>query len=173
MSTYPLSKTENSSDLVHYFWGRVPNSHLKNVMLGRANVSTERSQRAPSGPLRAYQSNSFNNFDNSLFFVIVRPIRPKSAVASAHVKRGSKSCKPTPIFCDMKISSDLHRSHGVSDRRLGGGEGKLPRLPPPVATPLEGSIGLVPIKFCTRCGAEETHAYCIYLLSMSSGSDSH
>ena len=50
------------------------------------------------------------------------------------VKRGSKSCKPTPIFFDMEISSDLHRSHGVFDRRLGGG-GKLPRLPP-VATPL-------------------------------------
>ena len=25
-----------------------------------------------------------------------------------HVKRGSKSCKPTPIFSDMKISSDQH-----------------------------------------------------------------
>ena len=35
----------------------------------------------------------------------------------------------------MKISSDLHRSHGVSDRRLGGGGGKLPTCPP-VATPL-------------------------------------
>ena len=28
-STYPLSKTENSSDLVHYFLGGAPNSQLK------------------------------------------------------------------------------------------------------------------------------------------------
>ena len=27
MSTYPLSKTENSSDSVHYFCGWAPNSH--------------------------------------------------------------------------------------------------------------------------------------------------
>ena len=29
MSTYPLSKTENSSDLVHYFLGWASNSPLK------------------------------------------------------------------------------------------------------------------------------------------------
>ena len=30
MSTYPLSKTENSSDLVHYFFGRGPKLTFKN-----------------------------------------------------------------------------------------------------------------------------------------------
>ena len=29
MSSYPLSKTEHSSDLVHYFLGGAPNSQLK------------------------------------------------------------------------------------------------------------------------------------------------
>ena len=54
-----------------------------------------------------------------------------------HVKRGNKSCKPTPIFSDTKISSDLHRFHGVSDRRLRGGGKVAPFAPPPrVATPL-------------------------------------
>ena len=48
VSTYPLLKTENSSDLVHYFVGGAPKLHLKNVMLGRANVRTDRSQMARS-----------------------------------------------------------------------------------------------------------------------------
>ena len=51
VSTYTLSKTENSSDLVHYFWGWAPNSQLKikkkNVRLGMAHVRTERPQSAP------------------------------------------------------------------------------------------------------------------------------
>ena len=41
---------------------------------------------------------------------------------------------PPPFFSDMKISSDHHRSHGVSDRRLGVKLFRLP--PPPMATPL-------------------------------------
>ena len=51
MLFYPLSKTENSSDLVHFFFGRGPKfkfkNKIKNVMFGRANARTERSQKAP------------------------------------------------------------------------------------------------------------------------------
>ena len=38
-----------------------------------------------------------------------------------YVKRGSKSCKPTPIF--------FGKSHGVSDRRLRGGGEVAPLAP--------------------------------------------
>ena len=41
--------------------------------------------KTPKGPkasLRAYQSNTFNNFDNSLFFVIVRPKNVRRSVGS-------------------------------------------------------------------------------------------
>ena len=48
LSTYPLSKTENSSDLVHYFWEWPQIQFLKNVLLWRANARTERSQSARS-----------------------------------------------------------------------------------------------------------------------------
>ena len=54
MSTYPLSKTENSSDLVHYFREgpqihilKINKNGIKNVMFGRANARAETSLRAP------------------------------------------------------------------------------------------------------------------------------
>ena len=40
----------------------------------------------------------------------------------------------------MKISSDLHRSHGVSDRRLGGGQVAPLAPPPPGGTPLSETV---------------------------------
>ena len=58
-----------------------------------------------------------------------------------NTKRGSKSCTHTPIFSNMKIFSDLHRSHGMFDRRLGGvapfappprGDATAPVAPPPL-----------------------------------------
>ena len=89
MSTHPLSKTKSSSDLVHYFWdgpqihvNKILNNKIKNVILGRANARTESSQ--PAASPRAYQSNSFINFHNSLFFVIVRP---------KNVRRNVSACK--------------------------------------------------------------------------------
>ena len=73
-----------------------------------------------------------------------------------HVKRRSKTCKPTPIFSYTKISSDLHRSHGVSDRRLGD---KVPRLPPPppVATPLSPRlVHRTPLQRCPNDRASKS-----------------
>ena len=81
MSTYPLSKTENSSDLVHYFLGRGPKFTFKNknkkqnksFMLRRANARNERSQRALQlhwGPTRVTPSTTSTT---PSFFVIVRP----------------------------------------------------------------------------------------------------
>ena len=40
----------------------------------------------------------------------------------------------------MRIFSELHRFHGVSDRRLGGGQVASFAPPPPVATPLQTRV---------------------------------
>ena len=76
--------------------------------------------------------------------------RSTSAVTSVHVKRRGKYCKPTPIFSDMKISSDLRRSHGVSDRRLGGGASCLVCPPPTWRRHCSGSFSFLPFSatFC-------------------------
>ena len=48
-----------------------------------------------------------------------------------HVKRGSKSCKPTPIFFRHEnLLGSASISRGVRSEVWGGG-GKFPRLPPP------------------------------------------
>ena len=65
------------------------------------------------------------------------------AVASMHVKRGNKSCKPTSnFFRHEKLLGSASISRGV---RVGGG-GKLPRLPP-VATPLQPIPGWIVPRF--------------------------
>ena len=45
LSTYTLSKSENSPDLAQYFLGGARNSHLE--IKKWANARTERTQRAP------------------------------------------------------------------------------------------------------------------------------
>ena len=90
---------------------------------------TEKSQRVPQlhrGPTRV--GNSFNSFHNSLFFVIVRPKNVHRSVGACKIR--SEPCKPTPFFRTQKSPQILHRSHGVSDRRLGGGA-QGPACPPP------------------------------------------
>ena len=65
-----------------------------------------------------------------------------------------------PHFSDMKISSDLYRSHGVSDRRLGGAScpvcpppprgdatGNCPSCPPSSAAPLNPQTGRVATRY--------------------------
>ena len=102
-------------------------------MLGRVNARTERSQRAPAGSLRAYQIISFNNFHNSLFFVIVIPKNVRRSVCAC--KTSQQIPKTYPYFFGPEnLLGSASISWAVQSEV---GRGKLPGLPPPpVATPL-------------------------------------
>ena len=95
-------------------------------MPGKVHARTERFQRAPQH--HCYQSNSFNNFYNS-FFVVVRPKDVRRSV-DACKNVGANILNLPAFFSVLKISSDLHRSHEVSNRRLEGGP-PTPTYPPP------------------------------------------
>ena len=99
----------------------------------------------PKGPhslTECLQSNSFNNFYNSHFFVIVRPKNVRRSVGA--LKRGNRSCKHTSIFSrhdnllgSASISRGVRihltgvRIHLTGCPIGGWGWGKLPHLPPP------------------------------------------
>ena len=56
----------------------------------------------------------------------------------------------------MKISSDLHRSHGMSDQRL---EGQVARLPPPPRGDATVYIGKIVMKLLVRKPVRGDPAY--------------
>ena len=100
-------------------------SQLKpNVKVGQSLL------RAPQlhwGPTEV--GNAFNKSYNSFFCNRKTKERPPWHRSMRNVIANPVNI--SPFFSDMTISSDLHRSHGVSGQRLGWGWQVAPLAPPP------------------------------------------